>query len=599
MRGRFRFHRSMPMTVSSSTSRISYAGNGSETIFAFPYYFLAEADLVVVRRDDATGAETTLALDSDYTVTGAGMAAGGAVTTVTPPAAGETLTLRRVVSLTQSTDFVANDPLDAEVLERAVDRATMADQQLQEQADRAIKLPVGDSTGLSTVLPAAAIRASKNFGFNAAGEPIAVDPPVVSSTDLVVVANTAPPHANGRLWVDTGTVGYLIVKQSDGTDWAELWRVDIAANAFLHQTEIKTVSSDTGAGEGPILTLDRASASPAASDLLGAVAFQGRSTSAAARAYAKLVARITDPTNGSEDALLLFQTIVAGALATRLTLGQGLVVGAPAGGDPGTGKLNAEELQVGGVAVGGMPRSYLAGLGLANNATDPSNDIDIASGAARADDNGADLVLAAGITKRLDASWAVGTSQGGLDTGSKASNTWYHVWLIKRSDTGVVDALLSTSASAPVMPANYTKKRRIGAVRTDGSGNILGFNQFGDEFLWFDPPLDLDANSTTTAALIALAVPTGVKVRAIVNILSPNPGAAQYVSSPDATDELASLTAAPLGTLLISATGITVGTAGPSIIRTNSSAQIRYRATSTAILRISTLGWIDRRGRDN
>ena len=62
-----------------------------------------------------------------------------------------------------------------------------------------------------------------------------------------------------RRWlVDTGTVGFLIVKQSDGTDWTELWRVDMAANAFLRQTELKTVSVDAGAGEGPTLMLDRA-----------------------------------------------------------------------------------------------------------------------------------------------------------------------------------------------------------------------------------------------------------------------------------------------------------------------------------------------------
>src|SRR5690606_22429348 len=128
--------------------------------------------------------------------------------------------------------------------------------------------------------------------------------------------------------------------------------------------------------------------------------------------------RIADATNGSEQGELLFQTIVAGALATRLTLGQGVVIGAPAGGDPGAGKLNAEAVQVNGVAVGGMPRSYLAGLGLANNATDPSNDIDIADGAARADDDAADLVLASPLTKRLDAGWTAGSGQGGLDTGS-------------------------------------------------------------------------------------------------------------------------------------------------------------------------------------
>jgi hypothetical protein len=314
------------MTLSSSASRIDYAGNGSTTVFAFPNYFLADIDLIVVRRDALTGAETVLALGTDYTVAGAGASTGGTVTLAMPPATGQTLTIRRQLALVQETDFVANDPLSSEVLERAIDRVVMALQQQEEVQARTLQFPVGDSTSLSTVLPPSNVRASRSFGFNAAGEPVAVDPPVVSSSDLVVVASTAPGHQSGRLWIDTGTANTLIVKQSDGTDWTELWRVDTAANSFSHESDVNVTSADAGSGEGPTLTLDRASASPAASDLLGALAFQGRSTTGAARGYARLLAGILDPTNASEDGRLQFQTAIAGTLATRLTLGDRLLL---------------------------------------------------------------------------------------------------------------------------------------------------------------------------------------------------------------------------------------------------------------------------------
>jgi hypothetical protein len=315
------------MTISSSVSRIDYAGNGSTTVFAFPYYFLADADLVVVLRDTATGVETTLALGTDYSVAGAGALSGGTVTMASTPSAGETLTVRRQLALVQETDFVANDPLSAEVLERAIDRAVMALQQQDEVQRRTLQFPVGDSPSLSTTLPASSARASRSFGFNAAGEPIALDPPVVDSSTLVVVSGSAPAHQPGRLWVDTGTAGTLIVKQSDGADWSELWRVDTVANALLHQTDITVASADAGAGQGPTLTLDRASASPAAADLLGALAFQGRSATGTPRGYAGLLADILDATNGAEDGRLLFQTAVAGALATRLTLHDRVLLG--------------------------------------------------------------------------------------------------------------------------------------------------------------------------------------------------------------------------------------------------------------------------------
>ena len=49
----------------------------------------------------------------------------------------------------------------------------------------------------------------------------------------------------------------------------------------------------------------------------------------------------------------------------------------------------------------------------------------------------------------------------------------YFVHVIRRSDTGVVDVLLSTSATAPTMPANYDQRDLIAVAGTDGSGNLL------------------------------------------------------------------------------------------------------------------------------
>jgi len=82
------------MTVSTTTARIAYAGNGSTTRFTIPFFFLADADLRVLRRS-ALGTETALALTTHYIVSGAGNPAGGAVTLFTAPATGETLTIVR------------------------------------------------------------------------------------------------------------------------------------------------------------------------------------------------------------------------------------------------------------------------------------------------------------------------------------------------------------------------------------------------------------------------------------------------------------------------------------------------------------------------
>ena len=242
------------------------------------------------------------------------------------------------------------------------------------------------------------------------------------------------------------------------------------------------------------------------------------------------------------------------------------------------------------VSVGAaLPPGFIFGLGLANNALDPANDIDIATGKARDGADGANLVLASALTKRLDATWAVGTNQGGLDTGSKANSTTYHLWLI--GDSTTVDVLFSTSATAPAMPGGYTLRRRIGAVLTDGSGAIRAFQQQGDEYLLATPPLDVATTIGASRTLQALTVPAGVAVEARIRV-STNSAQAILVQPVFEADAAPSGTATPLFTVYQSQ-------AATMDVRTNTSRQVALRATAAATAcYLVTRGWIDRRGRD-
>lgn len=247
-------------------------------------------------------------------------------------------------------------------------------------------------------------------------------------------------------------------------------------------------------------------------------------------------------------------------------------------------------------------RGYLVGLGLSNNGSDATNDIDLAVGAAIDDTYAKFIKLASALTKRLDAAWAVGTNQGGLDTGSIA-NTTYHVWLIKRSDTGVVDVLFSTSASSPTMPASYDYKRRIGSIMRE-SGAIVAFVQSGDHFWRQVPSLDVDTTNPGTSAVTAtLKTPVGIASIAIVAAASTNAGLSNVtglITSLSQTDSVPSTSLFNFGTDDTSGSGYH----SPSNIHvlTNTSSQIRYRMTSSGastVIRIITQGWIDRRGRDD
>ena len=114
------------MTLASELSIVSYAGDGSTTVFAVPFLFLETAHLTVTLAS-ASGVASAPA----FSATGAGAAAGGTVTlTSVTPASGETLTIERIVPVTQQTDYVPNDPFPAETHERALDKLTMIAQQL-------------------------------------------------------------------------------------------------------------------------------------------------------------------------------------------------------------------------------------------------------------------------------------------------------------------------------------------------------------------------------------------------------------------------------------------------------------------------------------
>ena len=157
------------MTVSSTTTKNSYSGNGSTTTFAYGFKIFADADLTVILRS-AAGTETVQTITTHYTVTNAGNANGGNVVFGTAPASGVTVVIRRNMGLTQATDYVANDPFPAATHEDALDRLTFISQQMQEEIDRTIKLSRTNTMTSTEFTTSATDRASKILAFDSSGE---------------------------------------------------------------------------------------------------------------------------------------------------------------------------------------------------------------------------------------------------------------------------------------------------------------------------------------------------------------------------------------------------------------------------------------------
>ena len=157
------------MTVSSSTNRVSYSGNGTLTVFAYTFKVFDEADLTVILRA-SDGTETVQTITTHYTVSGVGDVGGGNVTFVTAPTATQTVVILREQPLTQGLDLVPNDPFPAQSLEESLDKLTFMVQQHNEELGRAIKASRTNTITGSEFTISASDRANKVFAFDSSGD---------------------------------------------------------------------------------------------------------------------------------------------------------------------------------------------------------------------------------------------------------------------------------------------------------------------------------------------------------------------------------------------------------------------------------------------
>lgn len=128
------------MTISSTTNRWEYTGDNSTDTFAYNNKIFVDSDLKVYL--DAV----LQTLDTDYTVSGEGTEGGGNVVFTTPPGSGVEIIIVRDVPNTQGTDLPPGGPFPASAVEDEFDKRAIIDQQLQEEVDRALKIPVTDTS---------------------------------------------------------------------------------------------------------------------------------------------------------------------------------------------------------------------------------------------------------------------------------------------------------------------------------------------------------------------------------------------------------------------------------------------------------------------
>lgn len=442
------------MTVSSDDARAGpYTGNGVTTVFSVPFMFLQDDDLVVLQTVTATGVVTIKTLNSDYTVTGAGDENGGSVTFSVAPASTVKITIVNQPDATQTTEFVDGDPLPAASVEGALDKLTLLYARAIDLWNRSLHLADGDVGGASVELPTT--RASKYLYFDASGNPTAVS--VLTTGALAVSAfietllddstaatarSTLAMNFAGNKGSDIASANSITLP-SDGTDVYDI----------TGTTTINSLSTRT-AGAVVVLQFD------------GALTLTYNATS------------MVLPTSASI-------TTAAGDIAAFVSEGAGnwrcfsylrrsgaplaLAAGSVTNSILGAGSVTGDKISTGGPGSRNASYSNLVVQVTSNTAWTVTADEIIVEDSS----NTYKTLRAVSLTGGIATSGA-----NGLDTGAEASNTWYYVFVIAKSD-GTTATLISTSSTAPTMPTGYTYKARVGAIRNDGSSNLYRIIQYG------------------------------------------------------------------------------------------------------------------------
>ena len=255
------------MTISTTIIKNSYSGDASNDTFAYQFKISTTADMQVIIRS-AAGAETVKTLTTHYTVTGAGAASGGNVVFESGhiPAATETVILRRSTTQTQALDLVENDPFTADSVENAFDKNLALIQELQEQANRSLKISRTNTMTSTEFTNSATDRASKVLAFDSSGE-ISVTQELGTfknnwaASTTFAVRDIIKDTSNGNIYLcktaHTSTGSQPISSNADVAKWDLL--VDAAS---------ATISASTATTQAGIATTKAGEASASASAAL-------------------------------------------------------------------------------------------------------------------------------------------------------------------------------------------------------------------------------------------------------------------------------------------------------------------------------------------
>ena len=127
------------------------------------------------------------------------------------------------------------------------------------------------------------------------------------------VVSTAGTQTFGGIQLFFGTGDWIVY---NGAVWQ---RVEGGSDGNF--ANVTLTSTDAGATASPLLELYRDSASPAASDTLGEIEFNGEDSAGNKQAYGLIHASILSPTSGAEQGQIHIETATGGVLTEKVIIG--------------------------------------------------------------------------------------------------------------------------------------------------------------------------------------------------------------------------------------------------------------------------------------
>jgi hypothetical protein len=187
------------MTVSTTQIRVSYTGDGSSTAFPIPYPFYLATDLMVLLGGSV--------ITTGFSISGGGfgsplVASTGTLNMAVAPTTGTNLQIVLNDPLTQLVNLVDGTAFPSATLNQVNDRAVQIAQRLQDQLNRSIRAPDGD-TSPGMLLPAAASRQSMYLATDANGN-------IIATSALPGTANT-PASLGPIIYPQTTAEGAALV----------------------------------------------------------------------------------------------------------------------------------------------------------------------------------------------------------------------------------------------------------------------------------------------------------------------------------------------------------------------------------------------------